>query len=746
MNKQWVVRETDIAKVREIVSVLGVSPIVAALLVNRNVGTSAEAKQFLDASLDRLHSPFLLNGMERSVLRIRKALELKEKILIYGDRDVDGVTAVAILYRTLKNLGADAVWTIPMDEGYGLHISVLERYRAEGVKLIVTVDCGTSSVEEIAYANAHGMDVIVTDHHQAPEILPDAFAIINPALKASRYPMKQLAGCFVALKLAQGLMFSYNRTFGTEYVVLDVETTGLSPESSEMVEVAAVRIKNFAVLEEFHSLIRPRVPIPPQLTAIHGITNEMVEDAPGLEDIFPKLMKFIGSSTVVAHNARFDVGFLSRASREILEEDFTNPVLDTLALAREHFKLPSHALGNLARDLKIDLLVAHRALSDCHATVEVFRRAEEIKDPRLRFFIEDHLDLVALGTLADVVPLTGENRIAVRQGLLRLTQTRKVGLKKLLHEVGLGDVQPTGRDVSWGVTPILNAAGRFFKADLAVKLLLTENSVEAAELVRQIMGLNEDRKDLQKTNMDHFFKLAEAQCDLENDALIFVVAEGLEHGVTGLVASRMARKFGRPAVLLIMKDGHAVGSCRSVPGFNIVEALEHAKDLLVKYGGHPAAAGLTVEPSRLEAVRERLKIFAKSVIGSRTETLDIDIDMEIPLSSVSTELIDQIACLEPFGEGNPAPVFAAKDVRCVEHSFIGQHKNHLRLRLSDALKSLSAVGWDMALVLPSPAPEGKVDVAFQIERDRWNGTEKPRLLLTDVRIAEKPFTLQEEVV
>ena len=278
MKKNWIHKGTDVPKAAEIAQALGVHRAVAGILVNRGASTAAEAEKFLKPTLSDLHNPFLMPDMEKAVLRLRAAIDKKEKILIYGDSDVDGVTSIAILMRTLGNLGARVEWVIPGAEGYGLHASILEKYRKEGIGLVVTVDNGTSAVEEIKFANSIGLEVIVTDHHSAPDILPPAYAIVNPNLRDSAYPYKSLAGCLSAFKLAQGLMFSFNRAFNQDYCVVDLETTGLSPANGTIVEIAAVHIRNFVPVGTFHSLVNPERPIPPAIPTLLAPRRHILQE------------------------------------------------------------------------------------------------------------------------------------------------------------------------------------------------------------------------------------------------------------------------------------------------------------------------------------------------------------------------------------------------------------------------------------------------------------------------------------
>ena len=738
MRKNWIYKNTDSSKAAEIAQALGVHPIAASLLVNRGVSTVQEAKKFLKPDLSDLHNPFLMPDMEKAVLRLRQAIDKKEKILIYGDSDVDGVTSIAILVRTLRNLGAQAEWVIPGAEGYGLHASILEKYRKEGVGLVVTVDNGTSAVEEIKFANSIGLEVIVTDHHSPPDVLPQAFAIVNPNLRNSIYPYKSLAGCLSAFKLAQGLMFSFNRAFNQDFCVVDVETTGLEPSNSTLVEIAAVHIRNFIPVDTFHSLINPKRPIPPSITAINGITEAMVKEAPTLEQVLPKFLKFLGDKTVVAHNAPFDMSFLRAFCKLILAEEIPNPVVDTLALSRQYLPGNSHTLTHLVEKHKIERVTAHRALDDALAAASLFEKIERARDPRLDYFREDHLDLACLGTIADVVPLLGENRVIVKEGIPRLLNTKKPGLKELLFACGISSMgtAPSAKDIAWTVTPHLNAAGRFDRADLTARLLLTESQDEARDLVKEIVQINKDRKNLQKLNLEKFLKLAQEQCDVENDPIIFVTAHGLRQGVTGIVASHLVREFSRPALLLIVENGAAVGSSRSIPSVNILEILKECKDLLVKYGGHPQAAGMTVNSDNIPALKEKILKVAREKIHAKTRVPQVEIESNLELEDITQGLVNEISTLEPFGQDNPLPIFSLRGAFLKGLSQIGTQKNHLKIVVGNSTKSLDGVAWSMINRLEEFSVGAEHDFAFHLELDRWNGRNVPRMVIVDVCISE----------
>ncbi|MFN3966997.1 MAG: exonuclease domain-containing protein, partial [Endomicrobiia bacterium] len=541
--KKWIIKENNIDLIGEISNRLNISRAISAVLVNRGLKNIKEADVFLNPNFFDLENPFSLWGMEEAVRRLRTAIENKEKILIYGDRDVDGVVAVSIMYFALKSFGVIPLWFIPSEEGYGLHKHIIDSYVNEGVHLIITVDCGISNSEEISYAKSKGIDVIVTDHHEPPENLPqDAVAIIDPKLKENKNVFFELAGCVVALKLAQALMMSYENYYDKDMVIVDIETTGLHPVFDEIVEIAAIKIRNFVIKETFHSLIKPNKKIPKDVIEIHGITNEMCENAPLPEEVIKKFIEFIGNSPIIAHNAQFDLSFIRNYAKKFLDKEIDNPVIDTLSLSREFFPFRSHALGSLIRDLGFEFTHLHRALDDAIATLSVFWRLEQIKNTRLRFFLQDNLDLATIGTIGDMMPLIRENRIIVKHGLNALKKSKRAGLRILIENFFTGE-KITAKNISFNIIPLLNSCGRMGHADLAVKLLISENRTEAESLIKNISSLNDERRELQLVNIEKFLELLKVQCDLERDKLFFVVGKDLEHGVTGIVASQIVKQY-----------------------------------------------------------------------------------------------------------------------------------------------------------------------------------------------------------
>ncbi|MEW6041787.1 MAG: exonuclease domain-containing protein, partial [Elusimicrobiota bacterium] len=337
IEKKWQIKDINPELISELSGKLNISKITAAILANRGVTNVQEAEVFLNPSFFEISNPFTLPDMEKATDRIRLALDKNEKILIYGDRDIDGVTAVSLLYLSLKRLGANVFWFIPSIEGYGLHKEIIERYLAEGVTLIITVDCGISNRDEISYAASKGVDVIVTDHHEPPDVPPDAHSLVDPKRKDSPVDFPDFAGCTVALKLAQALLMSYDELYDKELFVIDVETTGLHPYKDEICEIAAVRLFKFRKTDNFQTLVKTQGDISPEVTAIHGISNEMCKEAPEPKDAIAKFLNFIGDGVIVAHNAAFDLSFIKNYARKYLGKTLTNRVIDTLTISREFF-------------------------------------------------------------------------------------------------------------------------------------------------------------------------------------------------------------------------------------------------------------------------------------------------------------------------------------------------------------------------------------------------------------------------
>ncbi|WP_248927363.1 single-stranded-DNA-specific exonuclease RecJ [Paenibacillus hamazuiensis] len=563
---RWNLNEASPGTAERLASELGIHPLVARLLVVRGFTDIEETKAFLYAGAEQIHDPYLLGGMKEAVERIRLALDRREKIRIYGDYDADGVSSTSLMIHLLRQFDCEFDYYIPhrVHEGYGLNNSALDHAKRGGVSLIVTVDTGISAYEEIAYARDIGIDVVVTDHHEPPEVLPEATAIVNPKKPGCPYPFKQLAGVGVALKLAQALL-------------------GRWPE--ELLEIATI------------------------------------------------------------------------------------------------------------------------------------------------------------GTIADLMPLVGENRLIVKGGLKRMQSTSYVGIRALLGIAGVECKDVNASHIGFSLGPRINASGRLGSADDAVKLLTSASEQEAEHLAFGLDQLNKERQRI----VDEMTKMAFAMIEqnLESGGLpnVFVLAhEDWNVGVIGIVASKVLDKYYRPTIILGIdrETGMAKGSARSIIGFDIHKALTHCADLMDHFGGHQAAAGMTIHKDHLQELSDRLNRLAEEWLTPEDFIPILQADIECSLDEVTVDSIRQLELLAPFGQGNPSPRFVFSGLAPRELRTIGKDQQHLKLSLSKAEAAagaaLDAVGFGKGAMADWIAPSSRLDVLGELSINEWNGTRKPQVMIQDLRV------------
>lgn len=535
-----------------------VSPLIVQLLYNRGITSPVQVESFLAADERLLGDPFLLPGMNEAVARINRALLTRESIAIYGDFDTDGVTATALLTEAILMLGGKVVPYIPhrLEEGYGLNHGALESLYNLGITLVITVDCGISSIDEVSRARERGLDIIITDHHSVPAIMPPALAVVNPKRADSAYPFSELAGVGVAFKLLQALL---------------------------------------------------------------------------------------------------------RATGRELDED--------------------------------------------------------------RF-----LELVALGTVADLVRLLGENRYLVKCGLEVLNHTNRIGLQEMILHAGLTMGNIDTETISYGLGPRLNAAGRLDNAIISYNLLVTSSPNEAQELAALLETKNAER---QRLTVEVLAKAKEKLLPISPDLpLLMVGGEDYPAGVVGVVASRLAEEFYRPALVLTLGQEVSRGSARSIPEFNIIAALRECHTLLSQYGGHVQAAGFTLPSENIAPLRERLLKIAASQLASIDLRPTLAIDAEIPLSFLGKENLQLMGQLPPFGRGNPPPTFLSRRVRVADCRQVGSNGDHLKLKLRDGNITWDAIGFKLGSLINHISP--RLDIVYSVRIEDWGGTELLQLNVLDL--------------
>lgn len=541
---------------------LGISPVLAQLLLNRNVKTPDAAKDFLFGDMSACHDPFLMKGMREAVERINKAIDSGEKILVYGDYDVDGVTSTALLYSVLKDLGADVGTFIPnrLEEGYGLNIRAVALAREKDVGLLITVDCGINSVNEVDSANKHGIDVIITDHHEVKsDERPEAFAIIDPHQEDCHYPYQFLAGVGVAYKLGIAL-------------------------------------------------------------------------ARGREDM-----------------------------------------------------------------------------------------------------VEKHLDLVALGTVADIAPQNGENRILTKTGLRRLRRTSKEGLKAIMDIARIEPEKLTCRHIGFIIGPRINAMGRVGSANQALELLLCEDPERAKELAKLLDQENRNRQSIEKDILKHALDKAETDLDMDKQKVIVLADESWHPGVIGIVASRLTEEYGKPAILIALDDGVGKGSGRGVDGFNLFGAISASGEHLLTFGGHEQACGIKIEEDKVQSFRDAINKVADSYYEEEEGAVpEIMIDMSIPFSYIGMKLMKELELLPPYGPGNVEPVFATSGIKVRSRPRdIG--RNGMKFHATCGTLTCEAVTFKKD-IFTKPRQGDMIDLAYTPSINSWNGIDTIQLNIKDVKV------------
>ncbi|WP_339063894.1 single-stranded-DNA-specific exonuclease RecJ [Tepidibacillus marianensis] len=560
-KKRWFIQDIDRNIVDQLVQEYGLDPIVARLLAIRGIKERETIDRFLNQDISLLHDPFLFLAMKKAVDRVHTAIVKGEKILIYGDYDADGVTSTTIMYKTLKQLGANFDYYIPnrFTEGYGLNKDALEAAAQKGFQVVITVDTGISAVDEADLAKKLGLDLIITDHHEPQQTLPDAFAILNPKTPGETYPFKLLAGVGVAFKYSHALL--------------------------------------------------GRVPT-------------------------------------------------------------------------------------------------------------------------------DYLDIAAIGTIGDLVPLLDENRIIASNGLNQLTQTKHIGLQAMIEESGLTGKKITAGHVGFVIAPRINASGRLETADHAVRLFIAEDHQVAKELAEVLGSINQERQGIVEQITKEAFDLIEQQ-GMQNDQVLVIAKENWNVGVIGIVASRIVEKYYRPTIILHIdpETKMAKGSARSIAGYDIFQALTEAKDLLPHYGGHPAAAGLSIKEEDIPLLRQKLNQLA--VLWLREEDfIPVEkVDMVCSLEQITIPLIEQIERMEPFGMGNPTPKWMIEQIEVNKVATIGNEKQHLKLIVTNQSRMIEALAFKMGHLNKEIAASSEIQLLGELNINEWNGERKPQIMVRDLQIA-----------
>ncbi len=701
---KWNKKDINKIQVKQLSETFNLSLLSASIFVRRGVTRPSELLFYLESDIRYLHNPFLFDEMEDAVDRILQAVSEEEHVIILGDRDVDGITSTVILKEALAEIGIDARWSLPKgDEPYGVTRQVIDEFAQEDGSLIITVDCGISNVKEISYAAECGIDTIIIDHHLPSSELPAAAAIINPKLSDSSYPFAHLAGCGVTLKVIWALIFGNTPFYKEEIILLNVRP------GNETFILDAVRLVNMIEMERISENIVP------------GLVK--------LEQT--RLKDFLVGRHIFVYEEDVQVRML----KKVFGNDTDIQVHDIApVLWKEYPGLQDKSLLQLLGKSRSSLYT-EEIPKEMDMLVRLFTAYFTVEFKKKSGIFEKSLDLVALGTIADMMPLANENRILVKKGMELLNKAERKGLHELLFQQNLLGKKIGTTDVGWQITPVINAAGRMGEPGRAVELFLTVSSGERAHLTAKILELNKARKKLGESVWEGVLSQAEKQLDTMDGKMVLVIDRKIKRGITGIIASRLVSYFGVPALVIAYIDNNLVGSMRSINGFKVKEFLSNFSDLFIDYGGHDYAAGFSLLESNLEKFLFSVRNMArKTEILHRTEE-SLTIDAELPLKYLQPDLIKTVEMFEPYGEGNPPLVFLARGLKIASADIMGKSaQQHVRLLFDSGQYKWPGVFWRAAERVGIDFSIGDtVDVVFRLGRNYFQNTESLQLTILDIK-------------
>ncbi len=708
----WIKKPVLKEQVEEMERKYRLDALTSSILIRRGITDGKNLLYYLEDDLRYQHNPFLFSNMEFAVDRINDAKEENEKVLIFGDRDVDGVSATTLLYECLKSMGMDVSYRLPGgDDPYGLSLKAVDDFAKEMGTLIITVDCGISNNEEIAHAGELGIDVIVVDHHNPPEKLPEPAIIIDAKVSGTGYPFPDISGCAVTYKLVSALRFSRTSWYKEEFTLLN------AIEEEDHIKIDCLKVRNLVPESRLEEKIIPQTSImqtklPQYLRGQVIAVWEKVKTEKLLKEAF-------GSGT------EFNMMDIQEEAKKILP-----------AIAQ----LPLEKIKNLSTLAKYGDHAPTEIGGFYNIFVTLFQQMEKKQFPSVASQEEKDLQLVALAALADIMPMKNENRIFVKKGIAAINAGRvRSGLSELMAALNKLGKRLTSTDMSWVLVSHLNAAGRLGHPELAAELFLSEDPRTREAMAKKIIELNQTRKQLSDDGMNFAIDGAQESIKEHGGKLCLVIDERINRGVSGILAGRLVALYDIPALVITYVDDKAIGSMRSCRGFDCSKFLNKMDDLFINHGGHTFAAGFSFLRERTEEFKERIKALCPEIELSESEKDLCKIDAEIPAAYLSPSLLDLTDRFEPFGEENPPLLFMAKNLPVLDALIMGKgEKQHLKIYVGNGKVKWPALFWGEGERLHRDFEIGdNVDILFRVERNTFNGVETPQLILTDLKKSYK---------
>ena len=705
----------DVAKelVMSLHTKYGTDLLTSSILARRNIISGTEVQYFLEDDKRFLHCPFLFDSMEDACDRILDAKEEGEKVLIFGDRDVDGITSTTLLYQYLKSIGIDVQYKIPSgDDDFGLSIEAIDNFAANYGTLIITVDNGICCKTEVEHAADLGIDVIVVDHHEPnDENYPELAIVIDPKVEGCGYPFPHISGCAVVYKLITALRFALNPLYKQEICLLNVHPI------NDAYVIECIKTENMIIKDR--------------------ISETFVPGTMALQQ--SKLVNFLKGQQIFVWDETLQKKMLGKIFGQNVEINMLDvrPEIATI--------IPSVAELSLLRLKSFSKIAKYQEnpASEIEAFFNIFitfvqKKISENKNIKNE---EGELQLVALAALADIMPLQNENRILVRKGLESLNKgSYRPGLYELIQKQNMLGKKISSTDLSWNIVPLLNATGRLGEPETALKLLVEENPMEREKIADRIIALNNERKRMGTEAQYEADSIVRANLPRFNNKIAYVISEKIPRGVTGIVAGKLANMLKIPSIVIGKMDSDTLrASIRSISGFPLQPLLNYCngneeKGLFEKFGGHEEAAGFSIKPENLPILEKRLEEYSTYMELPENTNSEILIDAELPFDFLNPELLKIVDCFEPFGQGNLNLKFLAKNVKIIFADVMGKSEvQHLRLTIDCGKYKWPAIYWKAAQRLNRDFSVGdRVNIVFEASRNLYNGNETPQMNIIEL--------------
>ncbi len=687
MKSDWLFPELDSLEIENISQDIGIDKNIVSILYSRGIKTSNEITEFLYPELNNLHSPFLLDGIYDAVSRLKTAIKNGEKIAIFGDSDLDGITSLTIIHSVLNRAGCNAIIRYPKaKESYGLTCNIIDEFIKEKVNLVITVDSGIRDVEEINYGKKNGIDFVITDHHEQGKSLPDAI-IINPKKNNCLYPFKELAGVGVAFKFAHAFLFSFTSIYNVNFVLIYKKNHLYTIKS----------VKNGVSTDEF-----------------------IIEK----DDLINTITTFIKTTDQVVL-----LNIESLELESILKSIYSNIIITDIRKIASSFNKTNYSdFNQMINMLSLEFNINNKNIkSEFELYYKIFKELQARSLKKIISILSEYIVLVAIGTIADIMPLHGENRQFVKYGLSLMNNKKgHIGILSIINKSST-----TSKTISWDIAPLLNAPGRMGETDLTVNFFLEKDNSKTELILKKIQKINKERK---KLVLEIIGKIASEKTNIIiDDKIFFYMHDEISEGIAGLIANRLVDDYKKPVVIATGTDMNGIfkGSARSTANFDFFNYTADFHHLFERVGGHAQAFGFTADIKNIKEIADRLN---NSIVDKFISNKSFKLNAFIDLKEINSGFIKNLSILEPFGKGNDEPLFLSNNIRIENFSTFGNQENHGKYIIN---KSLHAIGWNMSDIMSFFYNSKKdIDLIFKLENNEYMGKLYPRLIIIDIDFSD----------